>query len=838
MIEIDEHSLPFVRTRQALLALDLQNDFVSPNAAIPVQTPSNFVDNIVNLASTFRSAGNVLWIRTVFQASRPVNSDGNSESVITDAQLTAELPEQGGRKKGRARRSQKLVERFAKLAEAMGEPSEDTAEKTAVDEKDQISETYLTLEAGDVSHIVSQKSPGAELFDSVAKCIDTKKDLVFQKTHYSAFKDGRLVQTLRSKFVTEIYICGTLTNISVFATAMDAARHGIDITIVDDCLGYRSKARHDEALRRLVEFTGCSIKSSTDLIRDIQTRERTQRLPRPSPGQNPRPSERPKERGVDLNNPVANMNSRPNVSAASHPNTASTGLPKSMNAAEKRSESLASGEPAEELKTRPSSSSDVIRERVKTKIKTRRKQTKPAAKDAAVSHEASGTSTIEKSSSVATSSTSAATSQLSGKSPSTLEKDTEADTSRDSFDSSIEHLQVDPALAKTARGKGKGQGEEEEEEEEEETEREGQEEGKPVASDLDDEIEKMAKLSVKEEPNSLCEGDTTIVRDLLDAEVAEGIFERVRDEVRWQKMSHQGGDVPRLVAVQGEISEDGSVPIYRHPADESPPLLQYTPVVSEIRKAVEEKLGHPVNHVLIQYYRDGNDYISEHSDKTLDIVPNTFIANVSLGAQRTMVFRTKKPEKTGDEKLKPEAVRSRQVTRAPLPHNSMCKMGLVTNMHWLHGIRQDKRMISERSAEELAFDGGRISLTFRQIGTFLSKDQTKIWGQGATSKSREDAKTVINGDNAESEKMIRAFGRENHASEFDWKEHYGAGFDVLHNENSPKLFVSGDSVAGLRVELLLASYGIEWSEGTLSPAFHWKNASSNKETPSDRKSVV
>ena len=352
---------------------------------------------------------------------------------------------------------------------------------------------------------------------------------------------------------------------------------------------------------------------------------------------------------------------------------------------------------------------------------------------------------------------------------------------------------------------------------------------KSVCSDSTEKIEKMGRTSVKDKRNSLCEGDTTMILDLLDAETARDIFERVRDEVRWQKMSHQGGEVPRLIAVQGEVGEDGSIPVYRHPADETPPLSQFSPTVSQIRKKVEEKLGHLVNHVLIQCYRDGNDHISEHSDKTLDIIPKTFIANVSLGAQRTMVFRKKRLQKSNDEI---NAVQPRQATRAPLPHNSMCKVGLVTNMRWVHGIRQDRRMISEKSADELAFDGGRISLTFRKIGTFLSKEQTRIWGQGATSKSKCDAKLVINGNDAESERMIRAFGEENHANEFDWDEHYGEGFDVLHLENSPKLFLSGDNVADLRVKIMLAEYGVEWSEGKLSPMVHWKGGNSSNKGPS------
>ena len=49
-----------------------------------------------------------------------------------------------------------------------------------------------------------------------------------------------------------------------------------------------------------------------------------------------------------------------------------------------------------------------------------------------------------------------------------------------------------------------------------------------------------------------------------------------------------------------------------------------------------------MNHVLIQLYRSGKDCISEHSDKTIDVVPGSSIVNVSFGARRTMTLRKKK----------------------------------------------------------------------------------------------------------------------------------------------------------------------------------------------------
>ena len=370
----------------------------------------------------------------------------------------------------------------------------------------------------------------------------------------------------------------------------------------------------------------------------------------------------------------------------------------------------------------------------------------------------------------------------------------------------------------------------------------------------------------------LCEGDTQVLYDVLPRPLCEDIFERVRDEVRWQRMSHQGGEVPRLVAVQGdtttstdadadtEMGNGGGIPIYRHPADASPPLRAFTPAVAEIRAVVEERLGHPVNHVLIQLYRDGNDYISEHSDKTLDIARGSFIANVSLGAERVMVLRTKRQQQQkprpfdGDGEPQPHDGESgnpgsgsgnhdgprRQTQRARLPHNSLCRMGLQTNMRWLHGIRQDRRAGREKTANELAFGGERISLTFRRIATFLHRqdedddddeeeeeedenaekptEPVLIWGQGATGKTRAEARPVVNGQTAQAVAMLRAFGRENQASEFDWAGAYGGGFDVLHISAAPRLFLSPDALANLRVQLLLADRGVGYAHGSLAGA--------------------
>ena len=53
---------------------------------------------------------------------------------------------------------------------------------------------------------------------SGATAVDSARDYVFTKSHYSAFESNQLLMRLRFRFITELYICGSLTNISVYAT--------------------------------------------------------------------------------------------------------------------------------------------------------------------------------------------------------------------------------------------------------------------------------------------------------------------------------------------------------------------------------------------------------------------------------------------------------------------------------------------------------------------------------------------------------------------------------------------------------------------------------------------
>jgi hypothetical protein len=52
-------------------------------------------------------------------------------------------------------------------------------------------------------------------------------------------------------------------------------------------------------------------------------------------------------------------------------------------------------------------------------------------------------------------------------------------------------------------------------------------------------------------------GDSYLVADVLSPDLSDVAFERLKEEVKWSTMFHRGGEVPRLVAVEGEVAEDG-----------------------------------------------------------------------------------------------------------------------------------------------------------------------------------------------------------------------------------------------------------------------------------------
>ncbi|CAE7320130.1 ALKBH2 [Symbiodinium natans] len=276
-------------------------------------------------------------------------------------------------------------------------------------------------------------------------------------------------------------------------------------------------------------------------------------------------------------------------------------------------------------------------------------------------------------------------------------------------------------------------------------------------------------------------GDTSLLLDFLPTDAAADLLAalvpsadfdvRPDDEIQWQKMEYYGMPVPRLVCIQGERQEDGSMPVYRHPVDEQPPIFEFTPTVQRVVEAARAQFGVPFNHALIQLYRSGDDSINVHSDKTLDIAHGTPILNVSLGASREFLIRSKEKVTCGTW----AALRQSVV----LPHNSALAFGLDTNRVCTHQIMPDRRPDGQRRSDETAFGGVRVSLTLRVVATFQRPDGS-LYGQGARQKTAvAKASSAPAASPEEGQRMAEAFRRENVDPCFDWAAYYGEGFDIL-----------------------------------------------------------
>jgi ureidoacrylate peracid hydrolase len=74
------------------------------------------------------------------------------------------------------------------------------------------------------------------------------KDIVIDKSRYSAFYGTRLEPTLTSLGVRALVVCGVTTNMCVETTARDASQRDYRVFVVSDATGELDRARHDHAL--------------------------------------------------------------------------------------------------------------------------------------------------------------------------------------------------------------------------------------------------------------------------------------------------------------------------------------------------------------------------------------------------------------------------------------------------------------------------------------------------------------------------------------------------------------------------------------------------------------
>lgn len=196
------------------------------------------------------------------------------------------------------------------------------------------------------------------------------------------------------------------------------------------------------------------------------------------------------------------------------------------------------------------------------------------------------------------------------------------------------------------------------------------------------------------------------------------LLQKVLNELDFGGFRGAAGEVlPRLQNLQADVSENATIPVYRYPGNytgQEWTTYPWAPTCFQIKLAVEKALQpliqQTMNHCVTNYYRDGNDFIGHHSDKDLDLNRDGVIVSVSLGDERILELRRRQEPQ--------------DVTRIALPHGSMLVLGPKTNQLFSHSI-----------LPKLESTQPRVSLTLRDVQTFLDMNTGRLFGQGTEAKS-------------------------------------------------------------------------------------------------------
>lgn len=119
--------------------------------------------------------------------------------------------------------------------------------------------------------------------------------------------------------------------------------------------------------------------------------------------------------------------------------------------------------------------------------------------------------------------------------------------------------------------------------------------------------------------------------------------------------------------------------------------LPWIPILQDLRQVVEKQAGASFNSVLCNLYRDGRDSMGYHSDDEPELGSEPVIASFSIGAERTLHFRSRIDHDIPTIKIM-------------LPSMSLLIMRGTTQQLWKHALPKTTRCQSPR-----------INLTFRTV---------------------------------------------------------------------------------------------------------------------------
>ncbi len=188
---------------------------------------------------------------------------------------------------------------------------------------------------------------------------------------------------------------------------------------------------------------------------------------------------------------------------------------------------------------------------------------------------------------------------------------------------------------------------------------------------------------------------------LFSAEESEHYLRALKEEVDWKSerimMFGRSLAIPRMTAWFGDPGT-----CYTYSGISAQPV-GWTRTLLQIRARIEDTSNATFNSVLLNYYRDGRDGVSWHSDDEPELGSDPVIGSVSFGSERPFCLRRRVARRASRG---PAIGRGQARARLTLclPNGSYLEMGPGIQRNWAHQLPKRPQLTGER-----------INLTFRRI---------------------------------------------------------------------------------------------------------------------------
>jgi len=167
------------------------------------------------------------------------------------------------------------------------------------------------------------------------------------------------------------------------------------------------------------------------------------------------------------------------------------------------------------------------------------------------------------------------------------------------------------------------------------------------------------------------------------------LYESLLNNIHWEN--------ERVIMFGKEIITKRKVAFFSDPsisyryASKTKIGLPWTSTLIIIKNRVESITKESYNACLLNLYHNGEESMGWHSDNEKEIIANSSIASLSLGAKRKFSFKHKI---------------SKETVSIELENGSLLEMKGSVQAHWWHALIKSKKVTD-----------ARVNLTFRQMHT-------------------------------------------------------------------------------------------------------------------------